>query len=130
MPGRGFTSTVTVCPLSGKAPAEKVRRAKTMFSGGPWRSTMVRALPAEKLTEVSEGGGPEVSSTITRFNGRTRAAVGTAGAATAGGRCEPQPQPKMAGSSQVAGLLRLRDIARTGDVGPGKAARPSPECKR
>src|SRR3954468_14657518 len=64
-------------PLSANASARKVRRAKTRFSGGPWRSTIMRSWPAEKVTDVSDGGGPDVSRTMTRERGRIRAAVGT-----------------------------------------------------
>ena len=101
-------------PLSANAPGENVIRAKTMFSGGPWRSTMVREVPVLKLTEVSDGAGPEVSSTITRLDGNSRGAVGPGGAAVVGiGRRPPQAQrPSAIAPSQVAGLPGPRDIAR------------------
>ena len=67
--------------------AGKVSSANTMYSGGPCRSTMVRGWPARKVTAVSGGGGPEVSSTIASASGtirvmarRDRLALGLAGA--------------------------------------------------
>src|ERR1700694_173172 len=85
-------STVTVCPLSAKALAAKLTVANSMFSGGPLFSMISRGLPVVKLTEVSDGGGPEVSSTITRASGKIRGAVGPAGVVLATGRRAPHAQ--------------------------------------
>jgi hypothetical protein len=109
IPGRGRSSTVTICPLSANVAAEKLTRANTMFSGGPCRITMIRGVPAAKLTEVSEGGGPAVSSTMTRASARTRAGAGVPdGVGVAIGCLEPQASA----ISQVAGVVGLRNIAR------------------
>jgi hypothetical protein len=50
--------------------------------------------------------------------GSTLAAVGSSGAATGIGLLEPQPEPTITATSQVAGLLRLRDIARRSRTKP------------
>ena len=67
-----------------------------------------------KVTEVSGGGGPEVSSTETLFRGMTLGAVGPGAASGAGAGCR-RPQPKAAPSPstrvQVAAPGGLRDIA-------------------
>src|ERR1051325_6331120 len=86
MPGRGFTSTVTVWPLSPNALGGKSSLANSIFSGGPWRSTIVLGVPVTKVTEVSDGCGPAVSSTITRGSGRMRDAWGVAVSGAAGAR--------------------------------------------
>lgn len=74
---------------------------------------MLRGWPAVKVTDVSEGGGPEVSSTTTRANGNTRETVGTAGVPVAGGLRAPQPRitPSDAVPSTVAQRPSRWDIA-------------------
>jgi hypothetical protein len=69
-------------------------------------------VPAVKLTDVSEGGGPEVSSTMTRTSGRIRATVGASGVVGATGWRAPQAPTEQSAAtpSQVAGRLDPRDI--------------------
>ena len=75
---------------------------------------MTRGVPAEKLTEVSEAGGPAVSITMTRETGSTRGGVGSVPGAVDGcGRREPQPR---IAASQVAAHRGFRDIARVKGV--------------
>lgn len=69
---------------------------------------MIRGAPAIKLTEVSEGGGPDVSSTMTRASGRTLGAEGMAAGVLGREGLEPHALKKI---SQVAGPFRVRDIA-------------------
>jgi hypothetical protein len=68
-----------------------------------------------KVTEVSGGGGPEVSSTKTRVRGSSLGADGVAGLSGIGtaGRRPPHPRIALAVSrrSQVAPFRGLRDIA-------------------
>src|SRR5690348_2725354 len=108
MPGRGRTSTRTERPLSAlNALAAKLTSAKTTFSGGPWRSTMTRGAPAVKVTDVSEGDGPAVSSTMAVDSGITRVAAGETPFAPLLGR------PPHAASARQRPLARpqgLRDI--------------------
>ena len=69
---------------------------------------MTRGVPAVKLTMVSEGGGPEVSSTKARAKGNTRAAAGAATGLADGTDCrEPQATRTR---RQVARLPTPRDI--------------------
>jgi hypothetical protein len=68
-----------------------------------------------KVADVSGGGGPKVSSTITRAKGRTRGAVVSGGAlGTAGWRAPQAPMvaAKTVRQSQVATPAGTRDIAR------------------
>jgi hypothetical protein len=95
-------------PLSPNAVAAKLMRAKMMFSGGPCRITIMCGAPVVKLTEVSEGGGPDVSSTMTRASGSIRETAGDdVGVGT--GALDPHA-PRT--TSQVARLFRLRNIPR------------------
>ena len=70
-----------------------------------------------KVTEVSGGGGPEVSSTKTRVSARTLGATGPTGSGDFSGteaRRPPQAgsAPSAKRRSQVAPPTGLRDIAR------------------
>jgi hypothetical protein len=73
-----------------------------------------------KVTEVSDGGGPEVSSTNTRATGRVLAADGVAGLSGAGteGWRPLQARVELAVNtrSQVARLTGSRDIVPLGKV--------------
>jgi hypothetical protein len=106
-------STLTGCPLSAKALAGNESLAKTMFSGGPCRRTMFRGSPDVKVTDVSEGAGPEVSSTITRARGNTRGAVGAGGVLVEAGWRAPHPSMVVSHAvpSKVAPRLVHWDIA-------------------
>ena len=74
----------------------------------------MRGLPVVKVTEVSGGGGPEVSSTKTRTRGSVLGAVGVAGLAGAGtdGWRPPHARIALAANtrSQVAPPTGSRDI--------------------
>ena len=108
-PGRGRRSTLTSWPLSPNVVGGKTIRANTMFSGGPCRIMMILGVPATKVTDVSDGGGPEVSRTMTRESGSTRTGGGVAVGALAAWREEPHAPSR---SSPVAQHPGLRDIAR------------------
>ena len=69
---------------------------------------MVRGSPAVKVTDVSEGAGPEVSSTMTRARGNTRETVGAGGLLLVGG-WRP-PQPSMAASHAVPSKVVQRVV--------------------
>jgi hypothetical protein len=63
-----------------------------------------------KFTDVSEGGGPEVSRTMARVSGITLGADGdAAGVGVAGACLEPHAVNTI---NQVAGAFRARDIPR------------------
>ena len=66
-----------------------------------------------KVTDVSEGGGPEVSSTNSRARGSTLGAVGVAGLSGTEGARPPQAMTALtaAKSGQLAATPNPRDIA-------------------
>jgi hypothetical protein len=67
---------------------------------------ITRGRPVVNVTLVSDGAGPEVSSTTADGSGTTRTAVGPAAAAPAAAR----PPHAAARQSQLARPHRLRDI--------------------
>ena len=67
---------------------------------------MTRGVPVTNSTVVSDGGGPEVSSTIAAASGTIRAADGSALVRVA---ARP-PHAATARQSQLARLQRLPDI--------------------
>jgi hypothetical protein len=81
----------------------------------------MRGLPVVKVTEVSDGGGPEVSSTKTRASGSTLGATGatdSAGLSATEGLRPPQARTALIAEtrSQVAPPTGPRDIAPIKEV--------------
>ena len=80
----------------------------------------MRGLPVVKVTEVSAGGGPEVSSTKTRASGSSFGADGVAGLSGTGteGRRPPQARIALAVNmrSKVAPPTGSRDIVPITEV--------------
>ena len=71
-------------------------------------------MPVVNVTEVSEGGGPEVSSTNTRASGSTRGATGPASGSVVGAwRLPHAPITAAKIGSLFAARKALPDIAAT-----------------
>lgn len=64
-----------------------------------------------KFTDVSDGGGPEVSRTMARASGITLGADGDAAGVGVAGACCLEPHAVNT-INQVAGAFRARDIPR------------------
>ena len=79
---------------------------------------MVRRVPVAKVTDVSGGGGPEVSSTMTRESGTCRETVGAAG--VSGDAVADRPQPQAASRKAVETSSGHRDIPRMSQSEEGR----------
>lgn len=93
-PGLGCMVTrIESRPELAKSWAGNSSSANTVLSGGAWRITIVRGVPARKTTTVSLGGVPDASSTKSCCSGSVAIMTTPPGAGAPLARAALPPQP-------------------------------------